>query len=75
MKNFFIAGVLLVIAGAAILGFNQFSYTTTEEILKLGPITASAQNTHTVTVPAILGWLLVVGGAGILVFALSSKKD
>jgi hypothetical protein len=66
---------LLVIAGAAILGFNQFSYTTTEEILKLGPITASAQNTHTVTVPAILGWLLVVGGAGILVFALSSKKD
>jgi len=75
MKNFFIAGVLLVIAGAAVLGFNEFSYTTTEEVLKLGPITASAQATHTVTLPAILGWLLLVGGAGILVFAVSSKRD
>jgi hypothetical protein len=75
MKNYFIAGILLVIAGIAVLGFNHFSYTTTEEVLKLGPITASAQATHTVTLPAVLGWLLVAGGASILIFAVSSKKD
>ena len=40
MKNSIIAGIASVILGAALLGYGYFNYTTTEEVLKIGPITA-----------------------------------
>ena len=74
MKAAFILGIALIVIGAAILGYSQYSYTTTEEVLKIGPITATAERTHTVALPPLLGWLLVAGGAGVLVFGVVSKK-
>lgn len=68
MKTNLILGIALIIIGAAVLGYDHFSYTTTEEVLKIGPITATAEKSHTVYLPAILGWLLVAGGVGVLVF-------
>ena len=73
MKNSILAGIVLVVLGAALLGYGYFNYTTTEEVLKIGPITAQAERTHTVTFPPILGWLLVVAGAGVLIFGSRSK--
>jgi hypothetical protein len=75
MKTFLILGVALIISGAAVLGYDHYSYTTTEEVLKLGPITATAERTHTVALPAVLGWVLVGGGLCVLVFGVMSKKD
>lgn len=74
MKRTLVAGIAMVVVGVAILGYNQFSYTTTEEVLKIGPITATAEKTHIVFLPPILGWLLVAGGAGVLAFATLSRK-
>jgi hypothetical protein len=35
----------------------------------------TAEKTHTVALPAILGWLLVGGGICVLVFGALSKKN
>jgi hypothetical protein len=75
MKAGLIAGITLIIIGMVVLGYDHYSYTTTENILKLGPVTATAEQPHTISFPPILGWLLIAGGAGALIFGALSKKD
>jgi len=75
MKATLIAGVVLIVMGAAVLGYDHFSYTTTENILQIGPITATAEEKHTVSIPPLVGWLLVGGGVCVIVVATLSKKD
>lgn len=75
MKTNLILGIALIVMGAAVLGYDHYSYTTTEQVLKIGPITATAEKTHTVALPAILGWLLVGGGIFVLAFGALSKKN
>jgi hypothetical protein len=74
MKNTFIIGIALIAIGAAVLGYDHYSYTTREQVLQIGPITATADTTHTVSLPPILGWLLVAGGVGVFAFALTRKN-
>lgn len=66
MKNALAVGVVLIVLGAAVLGWRQFSYTTTETVFQLGPIVATAEKEHTINFPAVLGWLLVAGGVGVI---------
>ena len=75
MKNLLIAGIALIVIGAAVLGYDHYSYTTRETVLQVGPITATADRTHTVSIPPILGWLLLGGGVGLLAFAVLGKKS
>jgi len=75
MKTVFILGVALIAIGAGILGYDHFSYTTTENILQIGSITATAERTHTLWLPPIIGWLLIGGGASALIFGAWSSKD
>lgn len=74
MKNILIAGVALIVLGAAVLGYDQYSYTTREKILQIGPITATADQSHTVFIPPVIGWLLIGGGICALALAALTKK-
>lgn len=74
MKALLVTGVALIVMGAAVLGYDHYSYTTTENILQIGPIKATAERTHTVSIPPLVGWLLIGGGACVIAFALLSKK-
>ena len=74
MKATLILGIALIVMGAAVLGYDHYSYTTTEKVLQIGPLSATAEKTHTVSLPPILGWLLVAGGACALIFGAISKK-
>ena len=73
MKNTLILGITLILIGAAVLAYHQFSYRTRETVLEIGPIKATAERTHTVPMPPILGWVLIGSGAGVLVFSARSK--
>jgi len=75
VKATLILGVALIVMGGAILGYDHYSYTTTDKVLQIGPITATAERTHTVSLPPIIGWLLIGGGACVLVFAALSRKS
>ena len=74
MKTILVLGVALIVMGVAVLGYDHYSYTTTEKVLQIGPLSATAERTHTVSLPPILGWLLIAGGAGALIFGAMSKK-
>ena len=75
MKTNLIVGIVLVLMGAAVLGYDHYSYTTTETVLQIGSLKATAEKSHTVALPAILGWLLVGGGICVLAFGALSKKN
>ena len=72
MKSTLILGIALILIGAAILAYGQFSYRSRETVLKIGPINATAETTKTVPMPP-LGWALIGGGAVVLVFSVRSK--
>lgn len=74
MKALLITGVALIAMGAAVLGYDHYSYTTTENILQVGPITATAERSHTVSIPPLVGWLLIGGGACVIAYAVFSKR-
>ena len=73
MKNHLVLGIILVVAGAAILAYQQLSYRSRETVVDLGPIKATAETTKTVPLPPILGWALVGSGVLVLVFGSRSK--
>jgi hypothetical protein len=74
MKNLLISGIALIVIGAAVLGYDHYSYTTRETVLQVGPITATADRTHTVSIPPIIGWLLLGGGICVIAFGVLSNK-
>ena len=74
MKNTLLLGIALIVIGAGILAYGQFSDRSRETVLEIGPIKATAETTKTVPLPAILGWALVGGGACVLIFSSRSKS-
>lgn len=75
MKPIMLIGIVLIVLGGAVLGYEQYSYTTREQVLQIGPITATAEKTHIVSLPPLLGWLLIGGGVFLLGYAALTKKD
>lgn len=75
MKGTFIIGIALLFLGAAVIVDQQFSYTTKETVLQVGPVTATAERSHDVALPPLLGWILIGGGAAVLAFAALSKRN
>jgi hypothetical protein len=73
VKKTHVLGIALILFGAAILAYQQFSYRTRETVLEVGPIKATAETTRTVPLPPVLGWALIGGGVSALVFFSRSK--
>ena len=74
MKNTLIIGIILILLGAAIIAYRQFSYKERETVLEIGPIKATAETTKTVPLPPILGWALIGGGVAVLIFSKKSSR-
>lgn len=74
MKPIVLVGIVLLVLGVAVLGYDHYTYTTTENVLQIGPLKANVEQTHTVSLPPILGWLLIAGGAGAIAFGIWSRK-
>lgn len=73
MKKNLIIGIALVLVGVGILAYRQFNYQSRDTVLEIGPIKATAETTKTVPLPPILGWVLIGGGAVVLVYSARSK--
>ena len=64
-------GIALIALGLVGLAWGGFTYTTTETVVDLGPIHATAQQPHTIPIPPVAGALAVIGG---IVLLASSRK-
>jgi drug/metabolite transporter (DMT)-like permease len=72
MKPTGIAGIILIIVGVVLLAYGGYaSFTTTENVAKLGPLEINEQKEHPVPVGPILGGVCLVAG---LVVVLTGRR-
>ena len=68
MKPGGILGIILVVVGIILLAYGGFaSYTTTENVAKLGPLEVNKEREHPVPIGPIAGGICIVGGVILLV--------
>jgi uncharacterized membrane protein len=72
MKPQSIVGVLLVAIGIIAFAYQGFTYTTREKAVDLGPIQITADKTHTVSIPPVVGAVALI--AGLVLLATSGRK-
>jgi hypothetical protein len=67
MDSLRIVGIALLVLGLLALAYQGITYTKTEKVLELGPITATKETKKTIPLPPVLGGVAVVGGIVLLV--------
>jgi hypothetical protein len=67
-----ISGIVLFIAGLAVLVWPAFTYTTTEEVLDIGPVEVTTEDRNRVELPPLLG--LGTAAAGITMIVLGTRR-
>lgn len=72
MKTNTVLAVILIVLGIVALAYQGITYKTTEKAIDLGPIQVTAEKTHTIPLPPILGGIALVGG--ILLLITSGRK-
>lgn len=64
MRGMVLVGVLVAVLGAAALIFGQVRTTTTEPVVKAGPIQIDKKESHVYSIPTVAGVVLLVAGLG-----------
>ncbi len=59
-------GIILIIAGVLILGYQGISYTKREKVIDIGPIQASKETRKTIPLPPVIGVAAVAGGVALV---------
>lgn len=68
-----IVGIVMIVAGAALLGYGGFTTTKREKIIDAGPIKVETDVKERHEVPPVLSWALLGGGLVVLVVGLKKK--
>jgi len=61
-----IAGILLIIAGVVALIYGGISYTSKDKAVDMGPLQIYTTEHHYIPVPAVLGFVAILGGGALL---------
>jgi drug/metabolite transporter (DMT)-like permease len=69
MKNspMMIVGILLIVVGVALLGWQGITYTTKETVVDAGPIKVTADKEKTIPFSPIVGAVALAGGVALVV--------
>ena len=74
MKPAGILGIILIVVGVIALAWGGFaSFTTKENVAKLGPLEVNKEQEHAVPVGPIIGGVAIVGG--IILLATGSRRS
>jgi hypothetical protein len=75
MKGFVVAlGIIFVILGLVGILHPNFDYHKHEEFAKVGPVTATIDKPHRVTVPSLVAVALLAAGAVLIVLGPKIKR-
>ena len=74
MKPMSMIGILLIVLGALALAYQGFNYTHQEKVLDIGPIHATAEEQKHVSIPPIVGGLVLAAGIGLLVAGTKKRS-
>jgi hypothetical protein len=72
MKPAVIVGILLIALGLVALAYKGITYTTQEEVAKIGPLEAKVEKEKTIPLPPILGGLALA--SGVVLVVLGARK-
>ena len=73
MKPAGILGLILIVVGVVLLAYGGYtSFTTKENVAKLGPVEINKNQEHPVPIGPIVGGVCIVGG--IIIFASTRKS-
>ncbi len=73
MKPAGILGIILIVVGIIALAYGGFtSFTTKENVAKLGPLEINKQEQHPIPIGPVVGGLCIAGGIVLLV--VGSRK-
>jgi UDP-N-acetylmuramyl pentapeptide phosphotransferase/UDP-N-acetylglucosamine-1-phosphate transferase len=72
MKSQNLLAVVLIVIGIVAFAYQGITYTTREKAVDLGPIQITAEKTHTIPLPPIVGGVALV--AGLLLLVAAGKK-
>jgi hypothetical protein len=73
MKPITMLGVLLAVVGIFALVYQGVSFTRQKNILDVGPIHATRDDTERIPLPPIVGGLALLGGAALLIIGAKQK--
>jgi hypothetical protein len=66
-------GIVLIVLGAVAFSYEGYiTYRTNEPVIDAGPVHVTAEKTHAIHVPPVLGSLAFIGGLTLLI--MSVKK-
>ena len=74
MKPILLVGILLIVLGGLALAYQGFDYTHQEKVLDVGPIHATAEEQKHVSIPPVLGGLVLVGGVALVIVGARKKS-
>ncbi|MFH1311941.1 MAG: DUF3185 domain-containing protein [Candidatus Eisenbacteria bacterium] len=62
-----IFGIVLVVLGVIALVYGGISYNKNRTVLQMGDMTVTATEHKSITVPAVVGVVMLIGGGALLV--------
>jgi len=74
MKPMIWIGILLIVGGALILGYQGINYTREKKVLDVGSVHVTSETHERFPLPPILGGLALVGGVVLLVMGANNKS-
>jgi len=67
MKSGALAGIVLIVVGVLALVYQGITYTTRENVFKLGPIEANKEERKTIPLPPVIGGIALIAGVALVV--------
>jgi len=74
MKPMIWIGILLIVVGALVLAYQGIDYTREKKVLDVGSVHLTAETHERLSLPPILGGLVLIGGVVMLVMGASNKS-
>jgi hypothetical protein len=67
MKTTTLFAIILIALGVVAFGYQGITYTSTEKVVDIGPLTVTEERSKTLPLPPIVGAIALVGGIVLLV--------
>jgi hypothetical protein len=67
MQGMRVLAIILIVLGVVALAYQGITYTKSEKVLEVGPITATKDTKKTIPLPPIVGGVALAGGVVLLI--------
>jgi hypothetical protein len=74
MKSMIGVGIVLIVLGALVLGYQGINYTREKKVLDVGSLHVTTKTDERIPLPPIFGGLALVGGVVLVIVGAGNKS-